>query len=327
MEYYDVNDTVLVVQGDNLFDINLNDLIRKHEEKGALMTIALTKVEKTEGYGIAELDEDMRIRRFVEKPPPDKAPSNLANAGIYLLSPEVRREVESEAVKKIIEERKRLDFGFDFIPYLVDKGFPVYGYELKVWYDVGSPENYLRAMHDVLHGKLNISISEERILPGRNVWVQGYSDESVKRREEIIRKHKENKLSIEGAALIGRHTRIGDHSKIADSNVDNFCILGEHVSIERSAILDAAKIGDYTHVLDSVLGRKVVIESTRDSPTYIESASVIGNAVHISEACKIIKTRINPSLTIPPCMTYIEKFLENQEDVPQLATEGSTESA
>jgi NDP-sugar pyrophosphorylase family protein len=327
MEYYDVNDTVLVVQGDNLFDINLNDLIRKHEEKGALMTIALTKVEKTEGYGIAELDEDMRIKRFVEKPPPDKAPSNLANAGIYLLSPEVRREVESEAVKKIIEERKRLDFGFDFIPYLVDKGFPVYGYELKVWYDVGSPENYLRAMHDVLHGKLNISISEERILPGRNVWVQGYSDESVKRREEIIRKHKENKLSIEGAALIGRHTRIGDHSKIADSNVDNFCILGEHVSIERSAILDAAKIGDYTHVLDSVLGRKVVIESTRDSPTYIESASVIGNAVHISEACKIIKTRINPSLTIPPCMTYIEKFLENQEDVAQLATEGSTESA
>lgn len=326
MEYYDVDDTVLVVQGDNLFDINLDDLIKKHEENGALMTIALTKVEKTEGYGIAELDEDMRIKRFVEKPPPDKAPSNLANAGIYLLSPEVRREVESEDVKKIIEERKRLDFGFDFIPYLVDKGFPVYGYELKVWYDVGSPENYLRAMHDVLHGKLNISISEERILPGRNVWVQGYSDESVKRREEIIRKHKEKKLSIEGAALIGRHTRIGDHSKIADSNVDNFCIIGEHVNIERSAILDAAKIGDYTRVSDSVLGRKVVIESTLDNPTYIESASVIGNAVHISEGCKIIRTRINPNLTIPHRMTYIEKFLENQEDVAQLATEGSTES-
>lgn len=326
MEYYDVNDTVLVVQGDNLFDINLDDLIRKHEENGALMTIALTKVEKTEGYGIAELDNDMRIKRFVEKPPPDEAPSNLANAGIYLLSPEVRREVESEDVKKIIEERKRLDFGYDFIPYLVDKGFPVYGYELKVWYDVGSPENYLKAMHDVLHGKLNISISEERILPGRNVWVQGYSDESVKRREEIIRKHKENKLSIEGAALIGRHTRIGDHSKITDSNVDNFCILGERVNIERSAILDAAKIGDYTRVSDSVLGRKVVIESTCDSPTYIESASVIGNAVHISEGCKIKKTRINPNLTIPPYMTYIEKFLENQEDVAQLATKKPTES-
>jgi NDP-sugar pyrophosphorylase family protein len=320
MEYYDVNDPVLVVQGDNLFDIDLNDFIKKHEEKRAVMTIALTRVEKTEGYGIAELDKDMRIKRFVEKPPPDKAPSNLANAGIYLLSPEVRKEVESDEIKKIMVDRKRLDFGFDFIPYLVDKGFPVYGYELKAWYDIGSPEKYLSAMHDVLHGKLNIRVSEEKILPNGNVWVQGYSVESIKRREDIHRKYKEKRLSIEGAALIGRHTRIGDHSKIADSNIDNFCILGEHVNIERSAVLDAAKIGDYSSVSDSILGRKVVVESTRENPTCIESTSVIGNAVHIREGCKIIKTRINPHLTIPPGMIYIDKFLKNYEDIVQLST-------
>ena len=60
------------------------------------MTIALTKVEKVEEYGIAELDRDLRIKRFVEKPPAEKAQSNFDNAGIYLLSPEVRRIVESE---------------------------------------------------------------------------------------------------------------------------------------------------------------------------------------------------------------------------------------
>jgi len=320
VEYYDVQEPVLVVQGDNLFDINLNDIIKKHEEKKAAMTIALTRVANTEGYGIAELDDNMRIKRFVEKPPPDKAPSNLANAGIYLLSPEVRKEAESKEVKKIIEERKRLDFGFDFIPYLVDKGFPVYGYELKVWYDVGSPEKYLSAMYDVLHGKLNIRVAEKSILPDKNIWVQGYSPESIKRREDILRKYKEGKLSIEGAALIGRHTRIGDHSKIADSNIDNFCILGEHVTIERSAVLDAAKIEDYAHISDSILGRKVVVESTRENPTSIESTSVIGNAVHIREGCKIIRTRINPHLTIPPGMTYVEKFLKNYEDVIQQST-------
>jgi len=320
MKYYDVHDPVLVVQGDNLFDIDLNDLIKKHEEKGALMTIALTKVEKTEEYGIAEPDKDMRIKRFIEKPSAGSAPSNLANAGIYLLSSEVRKEVESEEIKRIREERKRLDFGFDFIPYLVDKGFPVYGYELKAWYDVGSPEKYLSAMHDVLNGNLNIRVSEEKILPNRNVWVQGYSVESIKRREDILWKYKEKKLSIEGAVLIGRHTRIGDHSKIADSNIDNFCILGEHVNIERSAILDAAKIGDYSSVSDSILGRKIVVESTRENPTCIESTSVIGNAVHIREGCKIIKTRINPHLTIPPGVTYIDKFLKNYEDIVQLST-------
>jgi len=104
VEYYDVRDPVLVVQGDNLFDINLNDFVKRHEEKGAMMTIALTRVEKVEEYGIAELDKDLRIKRFIEKPPAERAPSNFANAGIYLLSPGVRRIVESEEVKKMMEE-------------------------------------------------------------------------------------------------------------------------------------------------------------------------------------------------------------------------------
>jgi len=320
VEYYDVRDPVLVVQGDNLFDINLNDFIKRHEEKGAMMTIALTRVEKVEEYGIAELDKDLRIKRFIEKPPPERAPSNFANAGIYLLSPEVRRIVESEEVKKIMEERRRLDFGFDFIPYLVDKGFPVYGYELKAWYDAGSPESYLKAMHDVLYGKLNIRVLEERILPDRNVWVQGFSDESVKRREEIVRKYRENRLSLDGAVLIGRYPRIGDYSKITDSNIDNFCILGEHANVERSAIMDAARIGDYAHVSDSILGRKVVVESTRENPVRIESTSVIGNAVHIRKGCRLIRTRVNYGLKIPPGMTYIDKFLKNYADIARLAS-------
>ncbi|MCP8306668.1 MAG: NDP-sugar synthase [archaeon] len=319
MEYYDFYDPFLVVQGDNLFDIDLKDFIKKHEEKGALMTIALTRVEKVEEYGIAELGKDMRIKRFIEKPPAEKAPSNLANAGIYLLSPEVREIVESEEVEKMMEERGRLDFGFDFIPYLVDKGYPVYGYELKIWYDVGSPERYLKAMYDVLYGKLDIRVPEGRILPERKVWVQGYSEESIKRRKDIIKKYKEGKLPIEGAALIGRHTRIGDYSKISDSNVDNFCIIGEHVNVERSAIMDAAKIGDYAHISDSILGRKVVVESTRENPTKIESTSVIGNAVHIREGCKLIRTKVNPNLRIPLGAAYIDKFLQNYEDVVKLA--------
>jgi len=320
VEYYDVRDPVLVVQGDNLFDIGLNDFIQRHEEKGAMMTIALTKVRKVEEYGIAEVDKDLRIKRFIEKPSTERAPSDLANAGIYLLSPEVRKIVESEEVKKMMEERRRLDFGFDFIPYLVDKGFPVYGYELKVWYDVGSPESYLKAMRDVLYGKLNIRVLEERILPNRNVWVQGFSEESDKKREEIVQKYKENRLSLDGAVLMGRHLRIGDYSKISDSNIDNFCIIGQHVNVERSAIMDAARIGDYAQVSDSILGRKVVVESTRENPVRIESTSVIGNAVHIRKGCKLIRTKVNYGLMIPPDMTYIDKFLQNYEDVAKLAS-------
>jgi NDP-sugar pyrophosphorylase family protein len=240
IDYYDVRDPVLVVQGDNLFKINLKDLIKKHEERNALMTIALTKVEKVEQYGIAELSKNQSIKRFVEKPPAENAPSNLANAGIYLLSPEVRKIVQSEDIDKMKQKNERLDFGFDLIPYLVNNGYPIYGYEISQWYDIGNPECYLKAMHELLYGKMNIRIMEKRILPNKNIWIQGYSEESIRRRKETIRKYKENKLTLEGAALIGRHTSIGDYSRISDSCIDNFCIIGEHANIESSAIMDAA---------------------------------------------------------------------------------------
>jgi NDP-sugar pyrophosphorylase family protein len=319
MEYYDIRTPVIVVQGDNLFDLNLQDFIRKHEEKGAIMSIALTRVENVSEYGVAELGEGMRIRRFVEKPLPDQAPSNFANAGIYLLSPELRDMVEGEEVTRMRDEKRRLDFGYDLIPYLVDNGFPVYGYEVPVWFDVGSPERYLRAMLEVLHGKLDIRVTEERIIPGRNIWVQGYSEESVKRREEIVRKYRENKLSIEGAALIGRHTRIGDYSAITDSSIDNFCIIGEHVAIERSAVMDAAKVGDYAHIADSIIGRKVTVESSIENPTSIESFSTVGNSVRICRGCRLINTKVNPGLILPPGMTYVDKFLQTYEDVVRMA--------
>lgn len=127
-------------------------------------------------------------------------------------------------------------------------------------------------------------------------------------------------MILDGAALIGRHTRIGDYSKISDSNVDNFCILGEHVNVERSAILDAVRIGDCTCVSDSIVGRKVFLESTPENPTFIESNSVIGNAVHIRKGCKLVRIRVNPGLTIPPGMTYFDNFLQNYQDIVELAS-------
>lgn len=327
VEYYDVSDPVIVVQGDNIFDVRLDEFIKKHEENEALMTIALYRVEDVEGFGIAELAEDMRIKRFVEKPKKEEAPSKYANAGLYLLSPKVRDIVKSEEVMRIREERRRLDFGYDFIPYLVDKGYPVYGYELKTWYDIGTPESYLKAMKDVLYGAIDIRITEERLFPERRVWVLGYSEEALRIKEITYRMCKEGKLCIEGAALIGRHTRIGEGSVIKDSSIDNFCIIGKGVEIDGSAIMDAVKIGDRAKILHSIVGRKVVIDSSYEHPTYIEFTSVIGNAVHIKEGCRLIRTRVNPGLTIPPNMTYVDKFIKSYEDIVQLAEPSGQASA
>ena len=215
MEYYDLKTPVFAVQGDNIFDIKVKSLIDFHKEKGAAITIVLREVENVEGLGIADIDKNCRINRFVEKPLPKDAPSNFANTGLYVISPEVRKIFKEKGVQQIIKEKNRLDFGYDFIPYVIQSGRPVYGYTLKgSWFDVGTPKNYLEAMKNLLHGGFpTLSDFGGRINDERLVWVQGESNDSEKRRQEIIQKIKQKKIEVEGAVLIGRHCQIEDGVK------------------------------------------------------------------------------------------------------------------
>jgi len=311
MEYYEMNSPVFAVQGDNVFEISVKDLIRFHREKGALMTIVLREVQNVEGLGIADIDENSRIRRFVEKPLPKDAPSNLANTGLYVLSPEVKKVFKEKSVKQIMEEKHRLDFGYDFIPYLTQTGRPVYGYTLKGnWFDVGTPKNYLEAMKKLLHGGFSMltdfggKISEKQL-----IWVQGESNDSVKRREEIVQKIKKGKIEIEGAVLIGRHCQIDNGVRIANSCIDNFTRIGKGTTIENSAILDRVIIGEKAEVRDSIVGRHVTVLSSGRKQTRISAVSVIADDVTLEEGCTLTTSKIYPH-------QYVRGEFQNQILMP-----------
>lgn len=296
MEYYEINNPVFAVQGDNVFEISVKDLIRFHREKGALMTIVLREVENVEGLGIADIDNNSRIRRFVEKPLPKDAPSNLANTGLYVLSPEIRKVFKEKGVKQIIQEKHRLDFGYDFIPYLTQTDRPVYGYTLKGnWFDVGTPKNYLEAMKKLLHGGFSMLTDfGGRISDKQLIWVQGESNDSEQRREEIIKKIRLGKIEIEGAVLIGRHCQIDDGVKIANSCIDNFTRIGKGATIENSAILDRVIIGEKAEIRDSIIGRHATIHSSVRKQTKINEISVIADDVTLDEGCTLTATKIYP---------------------------------
>ena len=296
MEYYNVRDPVFAVQGDNIFDVNVKELVEFHRKKGATMTIALREVADVEGYGIADINKDMKISRFVEKPTPKEAPSNLANTGLYMVSPEIKKIFKEKGVKQIIKEKNRLDFGFDFIPYLIKTGRPVYGYTLKgSWYDVGSPKRYLEAMQDMLNGRFS-SLTDfgGRISEEAKIWVQGESSESQKRKQEIIRKIKQGKIEIEGAVLIGRHCEISDGVRLVNSCIDNYTKIGKDAVIENSAILDRVIIEEKAEIKDSIVGRHVTVLSSPRKQTKIDGVSVIADDVTISEGCKLTATKIYP---------------------------------
>jgi NDP-sugar pyrophosphorylase family protein len=296
MEYYEIKNPVFAVQGDNIFEISVKDLIQFHREKGAAMTIVLREVQNVEGLGIADIDKNSRIRRFIEKPLPKDAPSNLANTGLYVISPEVKKIFKEKGVKQIIEEKHRLDFGYDFIPYLTQAGYPVYGYTLKGnWFDVGTPKNYLKAMKKLLHGGFSMLTDfGGRISGKQSIWVQGESNDSEKRRQEIIRKVKQGRIELEGAVLIGRHCQIEDGVRIVNSCIDNFTRIDKDATIENSAILDRVIIGEKAQVSDSIIGRHATVLSSSRKQTKISAVSVVADDVTIEEGCMLTASKIYP---------------------------------
>jgi NDP-sugar pyrophosphorylase family protein len=307
MDYYNVKDPVFAVQGDNVFDVNVKELVEFHEKKGAVMTIALREVENVEGYGIADINKEKRIARFVEKPSPREAPSNLANTGLYMVSPGIRKIFKEKGVKQIIKENHRLDFGFDFIPYLIKTGRPVYGYTLRgSWYDVGTPKHYLEAMHDLLYGRFS-SLTDfgGRISDEQRIWVQGESTESMKSRREILSKIKQGKIKVEGAVLIGRHCRISDGAKIVNSCIDNYTQIGKGVVIVNSAIMDRVIVEEKAEIKESIIGRHVTVLSSPKKQTEIDSVSVIADDVTLAEGCKLTATKVYPH-------QYVRGEFENQ---------------
>jgi NDP-sugar pyrophosphorylase family protein len=311
MDYYNVKDPVFAVQGDNIFDVDVKELVEFHEKKGAVMTIALREVENVEGFGIADINKERRISRFVEKPSPKEAPSNLANTGLYMVSPEIRKIFKEKGVKQIIKEEHRLDFGFDFIPYLIRTGRPVYGYTLKgSWYDVGTPRHYLEAMHDMLMGRFS-SLTDfgGRISEKERVWIQGESTESKKSRKEIIRKIRQGKIGVEGAVLIGRHCRIEDGARITNSCIDNYTQIGKGALIENSAIMDRVIVGEKAEIRESILGRHITVHSSTKRRTIIKSISVIADDVTLAEGCKLAATKIYPH-------QYVRGEFKNQTIMP-----------
>jgi NDP-sugar pyrophosphorylase family protein len=295
------------VQGDNIFDIKVKQLLDFHREKGAALTIVLREVQNVEGLGLADIDKCGRIQRFVEKPEPKDAPSNLANTGLYVISPEVRKIFKEKGVQQIIKEKNRLDFGYDFIPYVIASGRPVYGFTLKgSWFDVGTPRNYLEAMKDLLNGGFStLKDFGGRLNQEEPIWVQGDSNDSEKVRQEIIDKIKYKKIELEGAVLIGRHCQIEDGARIVNSCIDNFTRIGKDAVITNSAIMDRVIVGEKAEIHDSIIGRHVVVNSSCQKPTRITAISVVADDVVLEEGCQLTATKVYPH-------QYIRGEFQNQ---------------
>ena len=142
-EHAGINETFVVVNGDVLTDLDVSALIAFHKDHGAEATMHLTPVDDPSAYGVAVIDDQGRVQRFVEKPALGTAPSNLINAGTYVLEPSVLQRIASG--RKVSIER-------EIFPLIVDDGGLYALATNDYWIDAGRPEPYLQANLDMIDG-------------------------------------------------------------------------------------------------------------------------------------------------------------------------------
>jgi glucose-1-phosphate thymidylyltransferase len=141
-----IDEELMIIGGDNLFEFDLRDLINYYRKKrGDVVALYdLKSIQKARSYGVAKVDEKMRIIDFVEKP--ENPPSTLVSTACYMLSP--------EGVKSILtylEKGENPDaIGF-FIKWLIKKE-RVFGFVFSGrWFDIGSLESLKEA--DLIYTK------------------------------------------------------------------------------------------------------------------------------------------------------------------------------
>jgi len=135
----------LIWYGDIIAPLNVKKLINKHLENGADSYLVLASRYKVP-VGIAELDDNNKVIKMVEKPWLDLK----ATIGILTLN----REVLNKDIDK--ELGTHFDIMGNLIPYLIERGYKVYGYKYYgEWYDIGSLERYNKLDHNRIHEIIN----------------------------------------------------------------------------------------------------------------------------------------------------------------------------
>lgn len=307
MEYFNVKKDVLVIGGDNIMDIDLDKFMAFHKEKHALMTIGLLNVDDVSHYGIADIAEDGLVRKFVEKPKPEEAPSSLASIGVYILSPRIRD------VFRQMDPSEVADFGYNTIPYLTSKGYSVYGHITEgYWNDVGTIDRYLQTTQDILQKRIkHLKLGDE---------VAGRSKKSIHKTtsDRIQTKLDSNQITIEGNVIIGGDCEIGKEVKIEDSCIGDNCIIDDGVKIKGSVVMSFTNIGKNAFLNKcivgaySTIGKDCVIDGDMevDSKLKGNKVPVIGEDVTLLDRSVISPGKRVASISKSHCILSTGKFIE-----------------
>jgi mannose-1-phosphate guanylyltransferase len=219
----------LMLNGDVLTDFDLGAQLAQHERTGARATLALVPVEDPSAYGVVRCGSDSSVLAFVEKPAPGEAETNLISAGAYVLERDVLDEMAPAGTNISIER--------DVFPLLVGHGLYAYAGP-AYWLDIGTPERYLQGSFDILSGRVRTHLSRR-----------------LEREGSVLIEPPGVDARVNGPALVQ-----ADSVLCTDATVGPHVVLGpgvfvgERASVQRSVVLEGARIGAGAVISDAIVG-------------------------------------------------------------------------
>jgi mannose-1-phosphate guanylyltransferase len=224
-----------VLNGDILTDIDLSSVLAIHEARGARVTLTLTPVADPSSYGVIITDDDGRVEAFIEKPE-GEAPSNLINAGIYVLEREVVGEIPPD---------RAVSFEREVFPSLVGEG--LHGLEREgYWLDIGTLDRYLQATRDILSGEVT---TEAR--PG--FGPQAQVDPRALVFEPVLAG---SSCEVAADAEIGPDVTLGDG-----------CAIGAGAIVRDASLHDGVRVAEGAVVVHAIVGPGEAVAAGERSPT------------------------------------------------------------
>jgi len=258
-----VSSTFLVFNGDVLTDLDITGLLAFHRATGAQATIALTPVEDPSAFGVVPTSEDGRVTAFIEKPAPGTAPTNLINAGIYVLEGSVLDRIPGDRRVNIERETFPAMVGDGALFALASDGY---------WLDVGTPERYLAASADLLDGARPGPPAPGAREISVGVWTLGTP-------------------TIDGkvtGSLLGEGARVEDGALVEASVIGRGAVVGRGAVALRSVVLAGARIEAGAEISDSVIGPGATIGAGAE----LRAMTVIGARTNVEAGARLEGARI-----------------------------------
>lgn len=230
---------VLILSGDHIYKMDYEVMLDFHKSNGADVTIAVmpVPVEEASRFGIVITDEKRKIIDFEEKP--ENPRSNLASMGIYIFNWKTLKES-----LLAMAEQPALDFGKHVIPYLHEKGHPLYAYEFNgYWKDVGTLNSYWEANMELID-----------IVPEFNLYEEYWK---IYTKSEILPPQYISDNSVVERSIVGEGTDI--YGKVYNSVIGCGVTIGKDAIIRDSIIMNNTRIGAECEINKAIIAENVVI--------------------------------------------------------------------